>query len=181
MQDQSTTESQLLDDLLQGKSKAVQRWYACYAPNLLRYAEQKLSSSEVAQELVQETFMNALKNLRLFRRQASLQTWMIGILNHEIADHYRKLYAKRAIKVIPLADWLLHEPVAQATETPLKVKLTLEKMVQEQKELLLQKYIDGKRVKQLARDFGKSVKAIESDLFRARVEFRRIYMTLEVE
>ena len=181
MQDQSTTEVQLLSDLLQGDPKAVQRWYAWYAPGLLRYAQQKLSSSDVAQELVQETFMNALKNLRLFRRQASLQTWMIGILNHEIADHYRKLYAKRAIKVIPLADWLLHEPISNTPETPLKVTLTLDKMVREQKELLLQKYVDGKRVKQIAHDLGKSVKAIESDLFRARVEFRRIYTTLEVE
>jgi RNA polymerase sigma-70 factor, ECF subfamily len=181
MQDKPINENQLLSDLLHGKPRAVQSWYACYAPSMLRYAEQKLSSPETAQELVQETFLNALKNLRLFRQKSSLLTWMIGILNHEIADYYRKQYAKRAIKVIPLADWLLHEPVVDAPETPVKVRMALDQMVHEQKELLLQKYIDGKRVKQIARDLGRSVKAIESELFRARVEFRRIYATLEVE
>lgn len=181
MQDQSTAEVQLVQDLLRGEPKAVRSWYASYGPGLLRYAEHKLSSSDVAQELVQETFMNSLKNLRLFRGQSSLQTWMIGILNHEIADYYRKLYAKRAIKVIPLADWLLHELATDTPETPAKVRLALDKMVHDQKELLLQKYIDGKRVKQIALDLGKSVKAIESELFRARVEFRKIYSTLETE
>lgn len=184
MQDQPISETQLIRDLLSGDAKAVHGWYASYAPGLIRYAEQKLSRSDVAQEVVQETFVNALKNLRLFRGQSSLHTWMVGILNHEIADYYRKLYAKRAIKVIPLADWLLHELAMDETdtqETPVKVRMTLDRMVQEQKELLLQKYIDGKKVKQIARDLGKSVKAIESDLFRARVEFRRIYSTLEIE
>lgn len=181
MQDQSNVEIQLLSELLQGKSSAVRSWYAQYSPGLLRYARQKLASSDVAQELVQETFINALKNLRLFRRQSSLMTWMIGILCHEIADYYRKVYAKRAIKVIPLSDWLLPEPTTDGHEVSAKVEMVLNRMVTWQRELLMQKYIDGKRVKQIARDLGKSVKSIESDLFRARVEFRRIYTTLETE
>lgn len=181
MQDQPTTETRLLRALLRGESQAVREWYALYAPGLIRYAERKLSSRDVAQELVQETFMNSLKNLRLFRNQSSLLTWMTGILNHEIADYYRKQYAKRAIKIIPLADWLFHESVDTSPETPLKVQMTLDKMVGVQRELLLQKYIDGKRVKQIAAELGRSVKSIESELFRARAEFRRIYMAMELE
>jgi DNA-directed RNA polymerase specialized sigma24 family protein len=43
----------------------------------------------------------------------------------------------------------------------------------------MKKYVDKKRVKELAQEFGRSEKAIESELFRARKEFRLLWANLE--
>jgi DNA-directed RNA polymerase specialized sigma24 family protein len=52
-------------------------------------------------------------------------------------------------------------------------------MSQRSAELLQSKYIDHKKVGQIADEFGKSVKAIESELFRARQEFKLLWVQYE--
>ena len=52
-------------------------------------------------------------------------------------------------------------------------------MGSQSQELLMKKYVDKKRVKELAQEFGRSEKAIESELFRARKEFRLLWANLE--
>lgn len=176
---QIASEHSLLARLRQGEAVAVREWYAKYYPKLLAYAGAKVATAESAEELVQEAFINALKNIHFFQEKSSLLTWMVGILNHEIADFYRKQYAKRAIRVLPLSELLFVEPIADAHEVSLRVAAVLEKMAHAQRELLLQKYVDKKKVRQIAKDLGRSVKAIESDLFRARLEFRRLYVAAD--
>ena len=66
-----------------------------------------------------------------------------------------------------------------AHETAILVKQVLKKMGSQSQELLMKKYVDKKRVKELAQEFGRSEKAIESELFRARKEFRLLWANLE--
>lgn len=172
-------ERALVSQLRTGKRQAVERWFRAYSPYLLRIAKRRLPGGEDAEEIVQETFMNCLKQFSLFRGQSRLRTWMVSILNHEIADYYRKQYAKRALKIIPLADLVLARPVKNASETSEKVRLALSQMTREKKELLLMKYVDKKQVVEIARQLKKTVKSIESELFRARREFRALYLKVE--
>ncbi len=65
--------------------------------------------------------------------------------------------------------------VEDAHSVSLRVKQALSKISSEHRELLLQKYVDQKKVKQMARDWGKSPKSIESELFRARESFKKAY------
>jgi RNA polymerase sigma-70 factor (ECF subfamily) len=169
-------EQLLLGKLRAGHKGAVREWFRLYSPYLLRVAHQRISEREDAQDLVQETFINCLKQLPLFRGQARLGTWMISILRHEIADFYRRRYAKKTLQVVPIANLLLAQPVKNASETSLKVRQALTRMTAKRKELLLQKYVDRRRVKDIAVSWQTSVKAIESELFRARREFRLLYL-----
>jgi len=56
--------------------------------------------------------------------------------------------------------------------------LVLKKMAKRSRELLMQKYVDKKRIKDLAKELGKTEKAIESELFRARKEFRLLWANI---
>lgn len=44
----------------------------------------------VAEDLVQETLLAAIKAADRFDQQSSERTWLIGILKHKIVDHLRK-------------------------------------------------------------------------------------------
>lgn len=56
---------------------------------LFRYALLKLHDDSLADDAVQETLLAALQAGDNFRNQANIRTWLIGILKHKIADHYR--------------------------------------------------------------------------------------------
>ena len=56
---------------------------------LYRYAISRVGDKTAAEDLVQETLVSAVKNLSGYQGEASMRTWLIGILRHKILDHYR--------------------------------------------------------------------------------------------
>lgn len=172
-------ESVLLEGLKDGSPQAVEYWFKHFQPKVLALVSTKVSLEKDAEEITQEIFLNCLKHLPLFRGESSILTWMYSIARHEVADYYRKKYAKKAISLLPLTDLLHLEDVKDAHEVSENVRQVFYQMTQEHRELLLLKYIDQKKVKDIADELGKSVKAVESELFRARVEFKRLYLLLD--
>ncbi len=65
-------------------------WADKHLDALYGYALQRVRQSQTAEDLVQETFLAAVQNYRKFKGQSSELTWLIGILRHKIADHYRR-------------------------------------------------------------------------------------------
>ena len=66
------------------------KWVDQYGDALFQYAHARVSNSTVAEDLVQETFLAAVKALGSFKGRSSEKTWLIGILKHKLIDHYRK-------------------------------------------------------------------------------------------
>jgi len=174
-------EKVLIEALKTGNELAVEYWFKKYRLKLKKIALGKISNSQQASEIVQETFINCLQTLNLFKGNSSLLTWMQSVLRHEIADYYRKRYAKKFIQTIPLSDFLLEQNYRDAVSSAELVSLVLKRMVQKNRELLLKKYVDCKRVKEIASEMGNTVKAVESDLFRAREEFKSLWLELDLK
>lgn len=72
-------------------------WTKTYANELFGYAMNKTSNTELAEDLVQETFLAGLKSLSNFKGQSSERTWLFSILKFKIADYYRKASTKYEI------------------------------------------------------------------------------------
>ena len=66
------------------------QWVDRYGDALLQYAVTRVGDRETAEDLVQETFLSALKARGDFDRRAAFSTWLIAILRRKIIDHYRK-------------------------------------------------------------------------------------------
>ena len=64
-------------------------WVDRYGDYLFRYAMLRLRDRSAAEDMVQETFLAALKSRGSFSGGSSEATWLVGILKHKIADHYR--------------------------------------------------------------------------------------------
>lgn len=174
-----TNDQPLLIRLKTGDPQAVKQWYHQYHARLLRHILTKVDKQADAEELAQDTFMSCMKHLPLFRGESSIWTWMLRIAGHEVADYYRKVYAKKAIQALPFDELLLSQPFSDAHETAQKVKDALLTLRVDYRELLLLKYVDKKKVEQIAAELGRSVKSVESDLFRARNAFRQAYLAVE--
>ena len=71
--------------------KDVTQWLAEHGDVLFGYALQRVGSQEIAEDLVQDTFVAAIRSLDDFQGRSAVQTWLVGILRHKIIDHLRRI------------------------------------------------------------------------------------------
>jgi RNA polymerase sigma-70 factor (TIGR02943 family) len=68
----------------------LSEWVNEYTQEMVRWALHKTSSTQLAEDLVQDTFLAAAEKLAGFKGESTPKTWLFSILNNKIVDHYRK-------------------------------------------------------------------------------------------
>jgi len=79
---------------MDSRNNTVIKWIDEYADELFAWAGYKVSDPETARDLVQETFLAAVKGFDNFRGDSNPKTWLFSILNNKIRDHYREKFKK---------------------------------------------------------------------------------------
>src|ERR1700759_4058835 len=77
-------------DLTPGQADP-ERWVDDHGDCLYRYALIRVRDREVAQDLVQETLLAAIRQVDKFKGRSSERTWLCSILKNKISDRFRKL------------------------------------------------------------------------------------------
>ena len=67
------------------------RWVDDHGDCLYRYALIRVRKGEVAEDLVQETLLAAMRQVDKFKGSSSERSWLCGILKNKICDRFRKL------------------------------------------------------------------------------------------
>ncbi|HEU5247224.1 MAG TPA: sigma-70 family RNA polymerase sigma factor, partial [Candidatus Udaeobacter sp.] len=70
---------------------AAERWVDEHGECLYRFALMRVRKPEVAEDLVQETFLAAVRGYEKFGGRSSERSWLVGVLKNKIVDHFRKL------------------------------------------------------------------------------------------
>jgi RNA polymerase sigma-70 factor (TIGR02943 family) len=65
-------------------------WLQLYGDYLFSLAMLKTRNQQLAEDLVQDSFLSAIKAKESFRGESSEKTWLTMILKNKIIDHYRK-------------------------------------------------------------------------------------------
>jgi len=165
-------ERRLLAKLLAGNKRAFREFYNVTKPRLLKWVESRVDNHKDAEEIVQDSFLSLIESLPVFRGKSSLKTFLTSIARHEIADYWRKKYAKKAILTVPFMDQVYTEKLYSSIETSVEVERVFAKLLPEEELILRLKYEDNLSVGEIAKKIGASVKATESKLFRARKAFQ---------
>ena len=66
------------------------RWVDDYSDMLYNFSLTRVNDHEKAKDLVQDTFVSALKGLDNFQGKSTVKTWLFSILKRKIIDHWRK-------------------------------------------------------------------------------------------
>lgn len=141
------------------------------------YLVSRCGSPAVAEDLASETFLAAADAVQR-RPPADLTVaWLIGIARHKLADHWRRAARDdrllRAVDAEPdqSADrWDAHLDVLTARQT-------LAALGPHHRGALTLRYVDGLAVREVAECIGRTEKATEVLLVRARAAFRTEYET----
>ena len=63
---------------------------ALYTKDLYAWAYYKTGNKSLSEDLVQDTFLAAIKSQKNFKGDSEIKTWLFGILKNKIADYFRK-------------------------------------------------------------------------------------------
>ncbi|MCC7175945.1 MAG: sigma-70 family RNA polymerase sigma factor [Bryobacterales bacterium] len=88
-------ETALIRAAQQGDQRAFEDLVRAYDRAVLRLAMNLLRSPEDAQDVYQEAFLRAYRNLPSFRLEASFQTWLYRIVTNLCLDHLRRRKVRR--------------------------------------------------------------------------------------
>ena len=85
-------------------------WVDEHGTPLYRYALLRVQDAQVAEELVQETLLGALRARESFAGRSSVRTWLFGILKHKVIDHFRSVSRERSVADVELLGASSEEP-----------------------------------------------------------------------
>lgn len=162
-------EQQLVQRILEGDQAAFRQLYDSHKKALIRACWYFLGNDSEVEDMVQETFIKALRNLPHFRFECALSTW----LNH-IAVNLCRDYLEKKRKTLPFSvDFFASRPsIEQKDAYPEEVlKLLREEMTQlegRDKELLELREIKGWSYEAIANRLKMPVGSVTSGIFRAR-------------
>lgn len=80
------------------------QWVDRYSDELYSFALSRVNDSDLAKDLVQDTFLSGLNNLSGFRGESAEKTWLYSILKNKIIDHYRKKKNTQSIENTMVAE-----------------------------------------------------------------------------
>ena len=87
-------------------------WVDQYGDFLYHFTLSRIKDPSIAEDLVQETFLAALKARKNFQGRSTARTWLIAILKHKIVDHIRKQVREHASdKVESMLNTTANDPV----------------------------------------------------------------------
>src|ERR671928_2152198 len=87
--------------MLGGDEGAFDEFFADYFPRLFRFAVLRLRDQDAAEDLVQNSLISAVRNLRSWRGEATLFTWLCTICRREIAAWEKRT---SRVAIVSIAD-----------------------------------------------------------------------------
>ena len=186
-------DKELTKRLLSGDERSFDAFFSDYFPRIYRFALVRLDGDhDLAEETAQLVLCQALSKLDTYRGEAPLFSWLCTFARHEIsAQQKARCRAQGDAELVeddPVIRAALESLLANASDDPdvvvyqaeLKrlVKVALDHLPSLYADSLECKYVHGFSVRDIATRIGKSEKATESVLTRARNAFRECFETL---
>lgn len=178
-------EKTLVQKIIQQDQQALQEFVRMYERPLYAFITKKIQDKEVAEEIMQDVFIDFLEALRDFQFQSSVKTFLFSIAKYKCIDVIRKKKVKKVL-FSHMPDYIVDQLAPVFIDDELEHKELVQKMekvlasLPSQYQLILRlKYVDGVRVKAIAQQLSMNFKSTESLLFRARRAFMDLFQTTQ--
>ena len=164
----------LLAEAAEGNPASVRRLLDDAGPVVYGFLYGRVGGNpSVAEDLVQETLLEAVRSAHTFRGESALTTWLCTIARRRLARHYefeRKSDVARAgLSLVRDVPDHAEEDVDRADE----VLRALGRLSAMHRQVLVMKYLDEMHVAEMAAELGRSKVQVQSLLQRARESLRR--------
>jgi RNA polymerase sigma-70 factor (ECF subfamily) len=186
-------DQELVGRLRRGERAAFDEFFNEYYPKLYRFVKRRMPRDAAGcEDIAQATLCRALESLHGYRGEAALMTWLCTICRRELSARWHENQGWAAAP--PLAEddpeirAALESLLASEQNDPLlatsreqvreSIRTALDYLPGPYAQVLEFKYLRDMSIGEIARKLGRSPKAAESLLTRAREAFREAFALL---
>jgi RNA polymerase sigma-70 factor (ECF subfamily) len=175
------TDKELITKILAGKDQAYTVIMRRYKDNLFRFALRHLGDADDAEDAVQDTFVAAYNNLRRYKPQYQLSTWLFQITLNKCRDIGRKrktrAFLQRLTPVVEntvAGNDALYNPetLSQSRTGVERLRAEIEHLPKGVKTAFILCVLEEKSHKDAGEILNLSPKAVELRVYRARQHLR---------
>ncbi len=183
--DQMPEQQDNADAPLTGKAKALgfEELVAAHGGHVNRLVYRLLGWSGEAEDVSQEVFLAALKNLKKFRGQSNVSTWLTRIAVNKVRSHQRKLGSRiRAMKAAARMGKQRGElgPEAASVDREVfgRVRGAVQNLPSRYREVVVMRYLEQMPSSEIVQVLGISRSAMDARLHRARKRLKQVLSDL---
>lgn len=167
----SHTESGLLKGLKNSDHDSFRKLFEQYSKPLYRFSLSYLKSNEAAEDIVQEVFIKIWDKRKDIDTGKSFQSYLFTIALNSVRKHFNKLAEVNQLKhdiITSFSENLDAFDKQENFEDYLrKLDVLIQQMPEKRKEIFTGKKLEGKSQKELAEEFGITVKTVEYHITEA--------------
>jgi RNA polymerase sigma factor (sigma-70 family) len=142
-----------------------------YQGRLLGFCRQMLSSTEDAEDVLQEVFVNAYKAMLADEREINLRPWLYRIARNRCLNYLRKpkADAQESMDMVPEVDAASTAEMVHNREEFRQILSDVNKLPETQRSALLLREMDALSYEEIATAMDTTVPSVKSLLVRARI------------
>lgn len=156
------------------KRKTITNWFEQYGNDIYLFLTYRTNMND-AEDLLQEVFIKALKNVKYFQGKSHPKTWLLSIARNVAIDSIRKKQAKKSKKVIPIDkdDVIYTEQtpatILEANEQEQEIYQCIQQLKENYRDVIVLRGIQALSVTDTARILNWSESKVTSTHYRARL------------
>ena len=159
-------QNKAINDLMENYNELVNQ--------IFRFIYLKTSSKEIAEDLTQDCFLSTVKYLK-DKEVRNIRAFLFRTARNKVIDYYR--IKNRIIYSDELV--LANEKISSRDDIAMKqdARMIIEKLNllgEEDKEILMMRYIEDMNIKEIAEALGKNEVVVRVRIFRAMQKFKKI-------
>lgn len=159
--------------LIEAAQKDPRRFAELYETNFERvyaFIVRRVHDRTEAEDLTSEVFRHALSNLSKFEwRGVPFAVWLYRIAANTLADRSRKLSRQN---FQPVPDDELERSIWPDIERRAALFQLVDSLPEDQRSVIIQRFVEQKSIRDIAQEFGKSEGAIKQLQYRALENLR---------
>jgi RNA polymerase sigma factor (sigma-70 family) len=155
-----------------GSSTSIDPWGAAERRRLVRLCASLSGDAGAAEDLAQETLLEAWRNAHKLHDPAGAERWLAAIARHVSLRRGRRAGRQAAVEAAVRAAAVADAPGEESSATD-ELERALARLPEPARELLVRRHVDERPPAELAAELGLSEDAVSMRLARARAELRR--------
>jgi RNA polymerase sigma-70 factor, ECF subfamily len=164
-----SAEGRLLERLRQGDAEAGRRFVREYYAGVYRYLLYLTGRPETADDLTQETFVQAWRSLDSLDERPHFRSWLHRIAHREFLQALRGQRVCASLEEVPEAP----APCSAAETSAVELRQVIARLPLEEREVVVLHYLEGYSYEEIAAILGAPVGRVRQRLVEARARLRR--------
>ena len=141
----------------------INKLYDIYAKDIYKFIMSIALNHEVAEDIMQSTFLSAIKSIHTFKGHSSVKTWLFGIAKNEYYTYLRK--NPRNLKLEDINE--IHY-IQENNELYMSIMKKIQELKEPQKQIVILRIINDMSFAEIGEVVGKSENYCRVNFFREK-------------